>query len=85
MRKGLKFLLSLFMAVSLVQSYSSEETVVKLVAAGTYPMACSNYEVSWVQDNGTFSEISCHNDLGSALNTMFNYGIDAVVRHSASK
>lgn len=85
MRKSLKFLLSLFMAVSLVQSYSSEETVVKLAAAGTYPMACSNYEVSWVQDNGTFSEISCHNDLGSALNTMFNYGIDAVVRHSASK
>ncbi|MSA72021.1 glucosaminidase domain-containing protein [Holdemania massiliensis] len=85
MKKALKFLLSVFVALTLIQNYSSDKPVTKVIAEGTYPMACGNYEVSWVNDNGTFSEISCHNDLGSALNTMFNYGIDAVVRHPASK
>ena len=45
MKKTIKFILSLFLAITLIQGYSSEETVTKLAAEGTYPMACSNYEV----------------------------------------
>lgn len=47
--------------------------------------ACGvDYEVSLVNDDGTFNKISCHSDFYSAKQAMQEAGKDAVVRHSAS-
>lgn len=82
--KKLKTLLSILMAVTLIQRISPASAAIEIKADETYPMGCGNYEVAYVTDSGTFSTIGCYNDFNQAKNEMYARGNDAVVRHPAS-
>lgn len=49
-----------------------------------YPMTCSNYEVSLVNDDGSFTSVGCYEDFYTARDKMYEAGDDAVVRHPSS-
>ena len=57
--KKLKTLLSILMAVTLIQRISPASAAIEIKADETYPMGCGNYEVAYVTDSGTFSTIGC--------------------------
>lgn len=58
------------------------ENIVKArVEYSLYPFSCSNYEVSHVTDDGSFSLVGCYDRLNDAVQRMYSLGEDAVVRH----
>lgn len=85
MNKGIKLLLSMMLALTLVQTFSSDKVISDVKADETYPMGCGNFEVAYVSDQGGFSTIGCYNSFDEAKNEMYSKGSDAVVRHGASK
>lgn len=87
MRRGLKLLLAIFMAVTLLPQLTSTPLIDTAKAADNYPMGCggNQYETSWLNNDGSFSKLGCYDNLQAALQEMWNNGDDAVVRHGASK
>lgn len=80
-----KFILSLMMACTVL--YAAPTSLVQEVFAVTsdYPLYCgSQYEVSTVNNDGSFNKIGCYGSFNDARNVMWNNGDDAVIRHSGS-
>ena len=73
MKKLLTILLSIFIFVPVIGTFESEEV-----------NACGGYSVEYINDDGSFSEESCHSDFASAKSRMKELGGDVVVRHSSS-
>ena len=67
-------ILSLLAAASLLPS-----SAVK--AADYYPMSCNAYEVSYINDDGSFKKVACYDDFASANQKMKELGGDHVVRY----
>ena len=82
--KFLKLLMSIFLAIALLNI--SNAPVVMAVSAidYNYPMQCDTYEVDIINDDGSFSSKGCYNDFETAKAKMNEIGIDAVVRHNKS-
>lgn len=55
-----------------------------LVAEENYPQACGNFEVSYIQDDGSFRQEACFADFASAKQRMKELGGDYVVRSANS-
>ena len=49
-------------------------------AADYYPMSCNAYEVSYINDDGSFKKVECYSDFASANQKMKELGGDHVVR-----
>lgn len=79
-KKFFKIVLTFLIALTSLFTLNNDKTVYAEdnLACGT------DYEVSLVNDDGTFNKISCHSDFSSAKQAMQQAGNDAVVRHSAS-
>ena len=50
-------------------------------AAEYYPMSCNAYEVSYINDDGSFKKVACYDDFASANQKMKELGGDHVVRY----
>lgn len=79
MKKILLTLLSIFMLVPIIGTFDSKE----VKALGQSEMACSAFEVDYINDDGSFLSQGCYDDLASAKAKMKENN-DYVVRHSKS-
>lgn len=52
----------------------------KSMADEKYSFACSNFEVSFIEDDGSFRKVACYEDFSSAKKRMQELGGDHVVR-----
>ncbi|HCY06757.1 MAG TPA: hypothetical protein DHS57_05725 [Erysipelotrichaceae bacterium] len=85
MKKLIKLLLSITIAfTALVITNKDEIKVNAAVEYNLYPMHCSAFEISVVNDSGGFDVKECVGDFYTAKSKMYSYGNDAVVRHYAS-
>ena len=87
LKRGKQVLLIIALMLGLFPVYQRAEITVQAETDfGYYPMQCDSgqYEVDTVNDDGSYSKISCSADINVAKNTMYANGSNAVVRHSAS-
>ncbi len=81
MSKIIKYILCMLFTLTLMFNLNNEE----ISANSTYPLHCgSNYEVSVVNDQGSFNKIGCYSTFNEANNVLKTSGDDAVIRHHAS-
>lgn len=77
MKKFILTLLTIFLIIPIFGIFNSVK-----VSSDT---ACGlDYEVSYIEDNGSFSKKGCYSDFNSAKQAMKDFGGDHVVRHYAS-
>lgn len=85
----MKRVLTLFIAFLLVASIIGLNTDfdVKAISNGYYDFYCSvsEYEVSYITDDGKFEMESCHSSFDQAKREMERLGSDYVVRHAKSQ
>lgn len=84
-KKITKYILSLLMACSVL--IAPQSTTIQEVQAveSDYPLHCdARYEVSIVNNSGTFDNVGCYSSFSEAQKVMWDSGDDAVVRHSSS-
>ena len=74
MKKFLLIILTLFILVPLVGTFDIH----------AQDLASCNYEVAYINDDGSFSQEACYDDFNSAKAKMKELGGDRVVRHNAS-
>ena len=74
MKKILLIILTLFILVPLVGTFDIY----------AQDLASCNYEVAYINDDGSFSQEACYDDFNSAKAKMKELGGDRVVRHNAS-
>ncbi len=58
---------------------------IQISADDEYALACSNFEVSKITDDGKFEKYNCYSDFETANAKMKELGKDYVVRHNTSK
>ncbi|MDO4500221.1 MAG: glucosaminidase domain-containing protein [Erysipelotrichaceae bacterium] len=78
MKKLLNILLAVLILVPLVGTFERTEVSAQETACGL------DFEVAYINDDGTFVSESCHSDFNSAKSKMKEMGGDRVVRHYAS-
>jgi len=81
MKKAISLLLSIFILLLLLPTGN----LFHVQAESYYPMACSTneFEVSYINDDGSFSKISCHGSFSSAVKEM-KKNDDYVIRYGKS-
>ena len=81
MKKLLTLLLTAIMMISIMPIFGT----FKVAAEDYYPMACEwgEFEVSYIEDDGSFTKISCHSTLKEAKKAM-KANDDYVVRYGKS-
>ena len=82
LRKLLNFTISALFIISILPAFSG---AFKLEAANNYSFACSSseFEVSYIEDDGSLTKVSCHSSLDDAKSAM-KANNDYVVRHNSS-
>lgn len=80
MKKILLTLLTIFMLVPMIGTFEAKE----VKALGQNEMSCGAFEVDYINDDGSFTMVSCHDDFSSAKAKMKELGGDHVVRSSFS-
>ncbi len=85
MRKSFSRITSLVLSMAMALSFIGINSF-KAEASEYYPFACSagQYEVSYIEDDGSLSKVSCHSSYSEAKAKMKELGGDHVVRSSSS-
>lgn len=80
LKKLLYFTFSLFLTIPIIGILSSYE----IKAADVYEVSCPIFELSYIEDDGSFRKVECYDNFDTANNKMKELGGDHVVRNSKS-
>jgi len=80
----MKRLLTIFISILLLMPLIGDFSVLKIKAEDYYPMNCDQYEVDYINDDGSFGYIGSYSSLAEAKSVMKSSGNDYVVRHDSS-